>query len=241
MRNAGLDEAQAGIKNPEKASKTSHMQMAPPSWPWKWRRTKEPVDESQRGEWKRWLKAQHSENKDQGIQSHHFIANRWGKSGNSSRLYFGGAPKSLQMVTAAMKFKDAYSLGEKLWPNLATNVRVVKAMVFPVVMYACESWHTQKAEHQIIDAFELWCWRRLLRVSWTARYPTTPSWRRSVLNIHWKDWYWSWNSNTLATWCEELTHLNRPWCWERLKAGAEGNNRWWNGWMASLTNGHVFE
>ena len=55
----------------------------------------------------------------------------------------------------------------------------------------------------------------------------------TVLNIHWKDWCWSWNSNTPATWCEELTHLKRPWCWERLRAGGEGDNRGWTGWMAS--------
>ena len=65
--------------------------------------------------------------------------------------------------------------------------------------------------------------------------PTSPFWRRSVLGIRWKDWCWSWNSNTLATWCEELTHLKRPWCWERLRAGGEGDNRGWDGWMASLT------
>ena len=64
--------------------------------------------------------------------------------------------------------------------------------------------------------------------------PTSPFYRRSVLGVHWKDWCWSWNSNTLATWCEELTHLKRPWCWERLKAG-EGDDRGWDGWMASLT------
>jgi len=56
----------------------------------------------------------------------------------------------------------------------------------------------------------------------------------NVLNV-WKDWCWSWNSNTLATWCEELTHWKSPWCWERLKAGGEGDNRGWDGWMASLT------
>ena len=65
--------------------------------------------------------------------------------------------------------------------------------------------------------------------------PTSPSWRRSVLGVHWKDWYWSWNSNTLATWCEELTHWKRHWCWERSRAGGEGDNRGWDGWMASLT------
>ena len=65
--------------------------------------------------------------------------------------------------------------------------------------------------------------------------PTSPSERKSVLTIHWKDRCWSWNSSTLATWCEELTHWKRPWCWERLKAGGEGDSRGWDGWMASPT------
>ena len=65
--------------------------------------------------------------------------------------------------------------------------------------------------------------------------PTSPSKRRSVLGVHWKDWCWSWNSNTLATCCKELTHWKRPWCWERLKAGGEGGDRGWDGWMASPT------
>ena len=78
------------------------------------------------------------------------------------------------MVTAAMKLKDAYSLeGNSILKSrditLPTNVRLVKAMVFPVVMYGCESWTVKKAEHQRIDAFELRCWRRLLRVPWTVR------------------------------------------------------------------------
>ena len=108
------------------------------------------------------------------------MANRWGNSGNSDRLYFGGAPKSLQMVTAAMKLKEPYSLEEKAMTNLdsilkirhitlPTKVCLVKAMVFPVVMYGCESWTIKKAEHRRTDAFELWCWRRLLRVPWTSR------------------------------------------------------------------------
>ena len=99
-------------------------------------------------------------------------------------------------------------------------------MIFPVVMYGCESWTVKRAEHRRIDAFELWCWRRLLRVPWAAR--------RSVLGVHWKDWCWSWNSSTLAAWCGELTHWKRPWCWEGLGAG-EGDDRGWDGWMASLT------
>ena len=94
-------------------------------------------------------------------------------------------------------------------------------------MFGCESWTIKKAERRRIDAFELWCWRRLLRVSWSAR--------RSVLTVHWKNWCWSWNSNTLATWCEELTLLKRPWCWEGLRAGGEGDDRGWDGWIASPT------
>ena len=82
----------------------------------------------------------------------------------------------------------------------------------------------------------MWCWRRLLIVPWTARRSnqSIPK-ETSVLNIHWKDWCWSWSSNTLATWCKELTHLKRPWCWERLKARREGDDREWGGWMASPT------
>ena len=115
--------------------------------------------------------------------------------------------------------------------TLPTKVHLVKAMAFPVVMYECESWIIKKAECWITDAFELWCWRRLLRVPWTAR-----SSNQSIFKeINWKDWCWSWNSNTLATWYEELTHLKRPWCWERLKARGEVDDRGWDGWMASLT------
>ena len=120
--------------------------------------------------------------------------------------------------------------------TLPAKVRQVKAMVFPVVMYGCESWTVKKAERQRIDAFELWCWRRLLRVPWTARRS-----KQSILKeispgcslIF--DWCWSWNSSTLATWCEELTHWKRPWCWEGLGAGGGGDDRGWDGWMASPT------
>ena len=71
--------------------------------------------------------------------------------------------------------------------------------------------------------------------------PTSPSWRRSVLNIHWKDWCWSWNSNNLTTWYEELTHWKRPWCWERLKEGREGDNRGWMVGCHHQLDGHEFE
>ena len=95
------------------------------------------------------------------------MVNIWGNNGNSDRLYFVGAPKSLQMVTTAMKFKDTYSLEGKMTSldiilkcrdiTLPTKVRLVKTMVFPVVMYGCESWTVKKAECQRIDAFKLWC------------------------------------------------------------------------------------
>ena len=71
--------------------------------------------------------------------------------------------------------------------TLSTKVHLVKAMVFPGLMYGCESWTIKKAEHQRIDAFELWCWRRLLRVLGLQGNPTSPSYRRSVLGVHWKD------------------------------------------------------
>ena len=113
------------------------------------------------------------------------------------------------------------------------KVHIVKAMAFPLAMYGCERWIIKKAECWRIDAFELWCWRTLLRVPWTAKRSNQSIQKKSILNIHWK--YWCWSSNTLATWCEELTHWKRPWCWERLKAGEEGDDRGRDGWMASLT------
>ena len=100
-------------------------------------------------------------------------------------------------------------------------------------MYGCESWTIKKAECRRIDAFELQCWRRLLRVPWNAKRSNQSILRKSVLNIHWRYWCWIWNSNTLATWCEVLTYWKRPWCWERLKVGGKGDDRGWDGWMAS--------
>ena len=102
------------------------------------------------------------------------------KNENCGRFLFSWAPKSLQTVTAAKKLKDACSLGNKAMTNLdtilksrditlLTKVQIAKVMVFPIVMCGCESWTTKKSECQRIDAFELWCWRRVLRVPWTER------------------------------------------------------------------------
>ena len=151
------------------------------------------------------------------------MANRWGNNGNSDRLYFGVDSKITADSDCSHEIKRFLLLGRKTVTTLdrilknrdvtlLTRAHLVKAMLFPVVMYGCESWTIKKAECERIDAFELWCWRRLLRVP-----------------------CWNWNSNTLATGWEELTHLKSPWCWERLKAGGEGDNRGWDGWMASLT------
>ena len=119
--------------------------------------------------------------------------------------------------------------------TLPTKVHLVKAMVFPVVLWGGGSWTIKKPEHWRTDAFELWCWRRLLRVPWTTRRSNQSILKEINAEYHWKDWCWSWNSSTLATWCKELTHLKRPWCWERLKAGGERDDRGWNGWIASPT------
>ena len=119
--------------------------------------------------------------------------------------------------------------------TLLTKVRLVKAMVFPVVMYGCESWTTKKAEHQRMDAFELWCWQRLLRVPWTARRSNqsilkeiSPGCSLERLMLKLKLQYFGhlmWRADS----------FEKPWCWERLRAGGEWDNRGWDGWMASLT------
>ena len=123
--------------------------------------------------------AEYSENEDHGIRSHHFMGNRWGNSGNSVRLHFSG----LQITAdgdCSHEIKRRLLLGRKVMTHLDSifksrditlpkKFHLVKAMVFPVVMYRCESWTVKKAECRRIDAFELWYWRRLLRVPWTAR------------------------------------------------------------------------
>ena len=110
-----------------------------------------------------------------------------------------------------------------------------------MLMYGCKSWTIKKSECLRIDAFKLWCWRRLLRDPWTARRSNQSILKEITLNIHWKDWCWSWNCNTLATWCEELTHWKRPWRWERLRAGGEGGDRGWDGSIATRLSGHEFK
>ena len=118
---------------------------------------------------------------------------------------------------------------------LPENVHLVKVMVFPVVMYGCESWIIKKAKCWRIDAFELWCWRRLLRVPWTAKRSSqsilkeiSPEYSLEGLMLKLKLQYF-------GHWCEVLTHWKRPWCRERLKVGGEADDREWDGWMAPPT------
>ena len=164
-----------------------------------------------------------------------------GKKGKQWQTLLFGAPKSLQMITAitlrhlllgrkAMTILDSTLKNRDI--TLLRKACQVKAMIFPPVLYGYESWTIKKAERWRIDAFELWYWGRLLGLQGDSA--VHPKGNQS-LNIHWKDWCWSWNSNTLATWCKEPTHWERPLCWERLKAGGERDDRGWDGWMASPT------
>ena len=187
MRNARLDEAQVGIKiagrNINNLRYLLRLIYLNYNLRWhhpygrKWRETKEPLDESKRGEWKSWLKIQHSEN----MASSPITS--WQMDGETletvTDFIFLGSK-----ITAdgdfSLEIKRCLLLGRKVTTNLESmlksrditlsrKVHLIKAMVLPVVMYGCESWTIKKAEHQRIDAFELWCWRRLLRVPWTAR------------------------------------------------------------------------
>ena len=155
------------------------------------------------------------------------------------------APKSLHMVTAPMKLRHLL-LERKVMINLdsilksrditlSTKVCLVKAMLFPVVMYGCESWTIKKAEHQRTDAFELQCWRRFLRVPWTARRSNqsilkevSPEYSLEGLMLKLKLQYFGhlmWRTDSF----EKTMMLGK------LKVGGEGDNRGWDGWMASLT------
>ena len=175
MRNAGLHEAQAGIKialrnisNLRNANDTTLMAESEEELMSLWMKVKE--------ESENWLKTQHSKSEDHGIWSHHFMVNRWG---NSDRLYFFGLQNPFrwwlqpwnQKTLAPWKKSSDKSRQhvEKQKHYFADKVHLIKAMVFPVVMYGCESCTIEKAECQRTDAFELWCWRMLLRVPWTAR------------------------------------------------------------------------
>ena len=143
------------------------------------------------------------------------------------QLSHKGSPRILEWV--AYPFFSGSS-----WPRNQTRVSCIAGWFYT-------NWVMREAHNDYVCVCvcvcvcKLWCWRRLLKVPWTARRSNQSILNRSVLGVHWKDWCWSWNSNTLATSCEELTHWKRLWCWKGLGAGGEGDNRGWDGWMASPT------
>ena len=120
--------------------------------------------------------------------------------------------------------------------TLPTKLHLVKVMVFPVVMNGCESWTIKNSEHWRMDAFELWNWRRFLRIPWTARRynqsiikkKISPEYSLEGLMLKLKLQFFGHLT-------QRMTHLKTPWCWERLKAGGEEDDRGWGGWMASST------
>ena len=179
------------------------------------------------------------------------MANRWGNNGNSDRLYFGGS-KITADGDCSMKFKRRLLLGKKVMTNLdsifksrditlPTKVRLVKAIVFPVVMYGCESWTIKKAERQRIDTLELWCWRRLLRVPWTARRSS-----QSILKGN-QSWIFTGRTDAEAEtpilWPPDAKNwllgkepdAGKDWKWE--KGMTENEMVGWHHWL----NGHEFE
>ena len=131
--------------------------------------------------------------------------------------------KAMTNLDSAMKSIDI---------TLLIKVSVVKTMVFPVVTYGCESWTVKKAECQWIDTFKLWCWRRLLiPLNSKEIKPVNLKWNQPWILIGRTDA----EAEAPVFWCKESTHWKRPWCWERLKARGEGDDRGWDGWMASPT------
>ena len=171
------------------------------------------------------------------------MANRWGNSGNSDRLYFLGS-KITADGDCSHEIKRHLLLRRKAMTNLdcilksrditlPTKVHLVKAMVFPVVMYGCESWTIKKAERQRIDAFELWCWRRLLRVPWTARRSNQSIWKEispgcslEGLMLKLKLQYFG---HLMTDSLEKTLILGK------IKGRRRRDDRGWDGWMASPT------
>ena len=173
------------------------------------------------------------------------MANRWGNSGNSVRLYFSGLQNHCRWWLSH-EIKRRLLLGRKVMTNLdsifksrnitlPTKVRLVKAMVFPVVMYGCESWTVKKAECWRIDAFELWCWRRLLGVPWTARGSNqsilkdiSPGCSLEGLILKLKLQYFGHLMRRVDS-SEKTLMLGR------IGGRRRRGDRGWDGWMASLT------
>ena len=119
--------------------------------------------------------------------------------------------------------------------TVPTKVHLVKAMVFPAVMYGCESWTIKKAECRRIDAFELWCWRRLLRVPWIARRSNQSILKEISTEYSLEGLMLKLKLHYFGHLMWRTDSLEKTWSWERLRAGGEGDDRGWDGWMVSPT------
>ena len=147
------------------------------------------------------------------------------------------------MVIEAIKLKELmntinelkFSILNSRDITLPTKVFLVKPVVFPVVMYGCESWAVKKPECQRIDAFELWCWRRLLRVPWTARRSNQSILKEISSRCSLEGVMLKLKFQYFGHLMPKLTHWKRPWYREGLGAGGEGDDRGWDGWMGSPT------
>ena len=156
------------------------------------------------------------------------MRNRWGNSGKSVRLYFWGAPKSLQMVTAAMKLKDTpwkESYDQSRW-HIQKQRYYFANKGLSRQGYGFSSGHVWMRELDCKETWVLknWCFwtvvlEKTLESPLDSKEIQQSVLKESVLNLHWKDWCWGWNSSTLATSCEELTHWKRLWSWEGLGTG----------------------
>ena len=168
-----------------------------------------------------------------------------GKLETVTDLILGGS-KITSDSDCSHEIKRRLLLGRKVMTNLdsilksrvvtlPTKVHLVKAMVFPVVMYGCESWTLKKAECQRIDAFELWCWRRQLRVPWTARRSNQSILKEISPGCSLERLMLKLKLHNFGHLMQRTDSSEKTLCWERLKAGGEGNDRRWDGWMASPT------
>ena len=173
------------------------------------------------------------------------MGNRWGNMETVSDFIFWGSKITVD-GDCSHEIKRCLLLGRKAMTNLdsilksrditlPTKVRLVKTMVFPVVRYGCESWTVKKAECQRIDAFELWCWRRLLRVPWTARRSHQSIPKEISPGISLEGMTLKLKLQSFGHLMRRVDSLEKLWCWEGLGAGGEGDHRGWDGWMASPT------
>ena len=130
---------------------------------------------------------------------------------------------------------NLYSILKSRDITLPTKVHLVKAMVFPVVMYGCESCTIKKDEHRRIDAFELWCWRRLLSVPWTTRRSNQSIIKEISPGCSLKGLMLKLKLQYFGHLMRRADSFERPWCWGKLRVGGDGDDRGWDDWMASLT------